>query len=595
MRQPFILCSSVLLAVAVPRTALAATWYVSPTGTATSAAACATRATPCTLASSASGALAGDTVVLMDGLYKTSLYVTATGTSAAWLTYKADECATPILEGAGPGPMADNESSGVGSADAQYVRFQGIVVRGFNIGFGNGWAGGVDSDELSNGHWEIENCISYSNGRTGFTFFSAEGFSLKNSISAHNGSSQVHAWSSGVTLFEASGSSNKVEGTISFENTDAERHTDGSGFIVDEESNGSTFINNIAFGNAGSCFRLTRSSGTKFINNTCYHNSQFGSKATGPTNPGEIYFTNGGVTQQNVSFMNNVIVGTGQAPAGATPIQNQPTSGWSNNVVTTGAVTLFADPGGTNPNFTPAAGATDLLGKGASGAGVPTNDIGFDPKCLVKRTPVMVGSVAAESWWQYDVDIDYIKSIGGVAKCFNGGARPANDIGSYKMGAVTTVAAGSCKPPVDGGGGAGGSAAGGAASMGGTSATAGTTSTGGVSAGGTDGTVGGSGSMTAGNGSSSGGSAPNSSGGSVGDGTGNSANAASGAAADAAGCGCRLVSEGGGSRPLRGLGLLGLTRLGPARVQTSTLRAVNFYLRRVIRIAALGNSNRSVA
>jgi MYXO-CTERM domain-containing protein len=574
MKQSFIFCPLVVASALLAPSLRAATWYVSPTGTGTSAAACASRATPCSLSSSASGAAAGDTVVLMDGVYKSSLYVTTTGTSAAWLTYKADECATPILEGAGPGPMADDQSGGVGSSVAEYVRFQGIVVRGWNIGFGNGWAGGVDSDEASNGHWEIENCISYSNGRSGFSFFSAEGFSLKNSISAHNGSSQVHSWSSGVTLFEAAGTANRVETTVSFENTDAERHTDGSGFIVDEESNGATFINNIAFGNAGSCFRLTRSSGTKFINNTCYRNSQFGSTATGPTNPGEIYFTNGGVTQQGVSFMNNVIVGTGQAPAGSTPIQNQPPTGWSNNVVTTAAVTFFTDAAGTNPNFVPTAAATDLIGKGATGTGVPATDIGLDPKCLVKRTPVMVGDVARESWWQYDIDIEYIKSIGGVAKCFNGGARAGTpDIGAYKTGAVTTKAAGSCVAPVDPG--TGGSGSGGAAGVGGSgaggasggpnaagaSATAGATSASGAAAGGTGNAAGGAVSA-AGVGSSSGGAAPGSSGGAAVSGNGTASPAAGGAPAlDDGGCGCRLAPQRRGPRSFAALGLLGLGML----------------------------------
>ena len=287
----------------------AATLYVSPTGTAETG--CETRANPCTLASAAATAVAGDTVVLMDGVYKEPLYVSNSGTASAWITFKADECATPIIEGSGAGPNDDIQDSGVHSTTAQYVRFVGLVARGWNIGFGNGWAGGVDSTEVSNGHWDIEYCISYSNGRTGFTFFSAEGFRLKNSISAHNGSSRLHAWSSGVTLFEATGT-NVVEGNISFENTDAERSTDGSGFIVDEASNNATFVNNLAFGNSGSCLRMTDSSGTRFINNTCYRNSQFGSAATGPTNPGELYFTNRGVTVQGVTFMNNVIVGTGK-------------------------------------------------------------------------------------------------------------------------------------------------------------------------------------------------------------------------------------------------------------------------------------------
>ena len=257
-----------------------------------------------------------------------------------------------------------------------------------------------------------------------------------------------------MTLFEATGT-NLIEGNVSFENTDGERHTDGSGFIVDEGSNGATFVNNIAFGNSGSCLRLTKSSGTKFVNNTCYRNSQFGSMATGPTNPGELYFTNGGVTVQGVTFTNNVIVGTGQAPAGSQPIQNQPTSGWSNNVVTTGTPTFFTAPTGTNPSFVPASGDTMLTGKGATGSAVPTADIGLDPKCIVKRTPIMVGQVARVSTWQYDVDIDYIKSIGGVAKCFNPKARSGTpDIGAYRPGTVTTAMPGSCvAPPITGAGG----------------------------------------------------------------------------------------------------------------------------------------------
>jgi parallel beta-helix repeat protein len=283
MKIILVSCSGLLAVVAVARSTSAATLYVSPTGTAQSG--CTTRSYPCSLASAASTAVAGDIVVLMDGVYREPLFVQNSGTASAFITFRADECATPIIEGPGVGPDADNQDNGVGSTTAEYVRFIGLVARGWNIGFGNGWAGGVDSDEVSNGHWEIEHCISYSNGRTGFTFFSAEGFRLKNSISAHNGSSRVHSWSSGVTLFEATGT-NVIEGNVSFENTDAERNTDGSGFIVDEASNGVTFFNNIAFGNSGSCLRLTDSSGTRFINNTCYRNSQFGSSATGPSNPG---------------------------------------------------------------------------------------------------------------------------------------------------------------------------------------------------------------------------------------------------------------------------------------------------------------------
>lgn len=629
MRHCILACSSLMAALSFATAGRAATFFASPTGTA-SPPDCTTRANPCSLATAASGAMAGDVVNLMDGVYNEPLFVANTGTSSAWITFQADECATPILEGEGVGPAADSQTSGVQSTAGEYLRFKGIVARGWNIGFGNAWAGGVDSDEESNGNWEIENCVSYSNGRTGFTFFSASDFTLKRSISAHNGSSTAQAWSSGVTLFEAEGTL-LVEGNLSFENTDRERRTDGSGFIVDEESNGATFVNNLAFGNAGSCFRLTRSSGTKFINNTCYHNSQFGSQATGPTNPGEIYFTNGGVTTQNVNFMNNVIVGTGQSPAGSTPIQNQPSSGWTDNVVTTGSVNYFTAPTATNPSFVPAASATNLIGQGTSGNGAPTTDLGFDPKCLTKRTPVMVGQVARETWWQYDIDIDYIKSIGGVAKCFNPGTRSgAPDIGAYKAGTVTTATVGACVPPpipmggtggmpgVAGMPGTGGTAGasvsggmGGTMDAGGAPATGGAVATGGVPAvGGADpgagapavggavatggvggtagagmasggapaaagvggaGVLGGAGPQGAGGAGAvgTGGSAPSAgapaTGGSVGAGASGSVGDGTAEAQEPAGCGCRLAPEPSRTKWIAALGLFGVGVLGLGR------------------------------
>ncbi len=72
--------------------------------------------------------------------------------------------------------MSLTDDVGVYSSTAEYVRFVGIVSRGWNEGFGNGWVGGTDAGASSNGHLEIDDCISYSNGRTGFTFFSASGF-----------------------------------------------------------------------------------------------------------------------------------------------------------------------------------------------------------------------------------------------------------------------------------------------------------------------------------------------------------------------------------------------------------------------------------
>lgn len=556
-----------LFALLVATPAHAVDWYVSPAG---ASPACPTRDTPCSLATAAANAVAGDTVYLTSGSYQASVYVANSGTAAAPITFKADTCATPIIESLKD--VDADQTTGVHSEKGEYLVFDGIVVRGWSTGFGNRWADGTNSTEVSNGHWTIRNCISYSNGRTGFTFFSAPDFMLENSISAHNGTSTAHSWSSGVTLFEATGK-NLVQGVVSFENTDEQNHTDGSGFIVDEESNGASFINNIAFGNSGSCFRLTKSTGTVFVNNTCYHNAQFGSQATGPTNPSELYFTNAGVTIQNVNFKNNIIVGTGTAPAGSQAIQNQPTSGWTTNLVSVGSTTLFTAPDGTNPDFTLAAGATTAIGKGTAGAGTPTTDIGFDPKCIVKRTPKMFGMVAALPRWQYDIDIDYVIGKGGVAKCFNAGTRSGTpDIGAYKSGAVATAT--SCTPApvgtgVIGAGGAGGAAgagSGGSANTAGTGPVAGASggatlpAGGATAAGGAPGTGGAASSNTAGSGpvvATAGGVGASA-------GSGTSATPPASGSNDSSGCGCRTASSRSSDLP-RALGLFGFVAFAIAR------------------------------
>jgi MYXO-CTERM domain-containing protein len=570
---------------------------VSPTGTATSG--CPTRDVPaCDLGAAAANAVAGDTVILTDGVYQRGIWVANSGTADAWITFKADDCSMPVIQGPGVGPMEDNQDTGVGSDKAQYVRFIGIVSRGWSTGFGNGWTGNVAQD--SNGNWEIINCIGDWNGRTGFTFFSASNFRVKNSISAHNGSSVAHSWSSGMTLYSAGGT-NVIEGNVSFENMDAEQHTDGSGFIVDESSNNATFVNNVAFRNGGSCLRLTRSSGTKFINNTCYHNAQ-DSMDQGPTNPGEIYFTaaTDNSTVTNVQFVNNALVNTGTGP-GADAVLGQPTTGWSNNAVKPGTVAWFT---GAETDYTLASGAmADLVGKGTA-SGAPMTDIGFDPKCLTKTAPTPIGMMAKASWWQHSIDYDYIKSIGGVASCFNPKARSGTpDIGAYANGAVTTKAVGNCTPPppppppVSTGGAAG---MGGISGAGGANPGAGTGGTG-VSAGGAPGTggtgnpaagapaTGGTGVLTGGAaGMATGGGAPNGTGGTgspaagsgtvatggtnTGAGGATGSGAAGGAPAtggsssagggndgdDKSGCGCRVGGDAPNGGVVAALGALGV-------------------------------------
>jgi MYXO-CTERM domain-containing protein len=627
MRKAIVLGSSLLAWLGLASTAQAATWYVSPTGTATCG--CATRDIPCDLAAAAAGAVAGDTVILMDGVYKKQLYIANSGTASAWITFKADDCSTPIIEGPGVAPDADNQDSGVSSTTATYVKLDGIVSRGWSTGFGNGWTGSKTPD--SNGNWDIENCIGDMNGRTGFTFFSAQGFTLRHSISGHNGSSTAHSWSSGVTLYASPGG-DIIDSNVSFENMDAEKHTDGSGFIADESSHGATFVNNLAFGNGGSCLRLTKTNSTKFINNTCYHDAQ-DSADSAPDDPDEVYFTNAPSDTTNftgISFVNNVLVALGSGH-GLKASNYTPTSGWSNNVTATGSVTYFTGAEGTHPDFTPTSGAS-FTSQGTL-TGAPMSDLGFDPKCLVRRSPTMIGMMAKASWWQYSVDYDYIKSIGGVAKCFNPKVRmDPPGVGSY-FGAPTASATG-CMPPTTGGsgmgsvctgaagmggmgsggsagsatvaGGAGGitstggtgnpgagmsSVGGSSMSAGGVTATGGTTMTGaggtgtggtGTGGTGTGGTgTGGTGATTTAGGSAgtgtlgTGGSGTGTGGSSAGGtpsagGTGTGSGATGGGAESApSGCGCRVAAPTSSAASLAGFGLFGLSLLGLRRRRQS--------------------------
>src|SRR5262249_49656344 len=121
---------------------------------------------------------------------------------------------------------------------------------------------------------------------------------------------------------------------------------------------------------------------------------------------------------------------------------------WANNqVVNSGSVSFFTGADGNNPDFTLASGSM-LAGKGGTGSDVPTTDVGFDPKCLTKKAPTPIGMMASASFWQYSIDYDYIKSIGGVAKCFHAKTRSGTpDIGAYANGSVTTATAGSCTAP----------------------------------------------------------------------------------------------------------------------------------------------------
>ncbi len=421
MRQAIVFCAPLLASLATVSLASATTYYAKPGGTGTTCGA----TTECSLGTAAGKAGAGDTVILRDGNYgKTSLSPPNSGNSSAWITFQADAGATPIIDGAG-----------VGSSTSQYLRFIGIVSR-YNQygGFGNGYSAACA--QAQNGNMQYINCIADGNGINGIAHYCAGGLLIQQSILAHNGNG-TSSWSSAVNLYGVTGgtSSNIVRETVSFDTIDTSsthsstgKATDGSGFILDEYSQGATFLNNIGFENGGSCIRLTNSSNSLIVNNTCYGN---GKDPLALYND-EILYSDA-ASRTGASLINNVIVVT---TTGKNAIGNGTGVTQTNNVTNAPTSAFVSVPGAANIDFNLTSSATTLIDKGTT-SNAPTNDIGFDPKCIKQGT--LSGSslpswlTTPPSWWTYVIDYAYIQQIGGVASCFNPRTRTAvPDIGAFE-------------------------------------------------------------------------------------------------------------------------------------------------------------------
>jgi MYXO-CTERM domain-containing protein len=613
MKRQVICCATLLAILTALSPANAATYYAKPGGSGSTCGA----TNECSVGTAAGKASAGDTVILRDGNYgKSSLSPANSGNESAWITFQADENATPIFEG-----------GGVGNSTSQYIKYIGIVSR-YNQygGFGNGWIASCNNNtSTSNGYLQYINCIADGNGINGIAHYCATGLLIQQSILAHNGNG-ADSWSSAVNLYGVTGgtSANIVRETVSFDTIDTSsthsssgKATDGSGFILDQGSQGATFINNVGFENGGSCIRLTNSANSMIVNNTCYGN---GKDPLALYND-EILYSDA-TSRTGASLLNNVIVVT---TTGKSAIGNASGITQASNVTNATASSFVGVPGAANVDFNLTSSAATLVDKGGT-SNAPTSDIGFDPKCIKQGTlsgsnlPSWLSPSSLPSWWTYVIDYAYIQQQGGVAKCFGPRTRTgAPDIGAFEYngspgtggtpgiggtpgtggspgtgGATATggvIASGGATPT---GGTTSAAATGGKAGTGGMNATGGSVvgtaaggatakggaqgAGGGLNAGGSLGITGGTTAATGGA-LASGGDAVGSGGsaGTAGDPGTENAGGAGGTitSTNSGGCSCRVVGQPPSSRSMAGLGVLGLMLVGRLRRRGAIHRALH--------------------
>lgn len=414
----------------------AATYYVSPSGSASAAGTA--RSAPTTPASALGKVNGGDIVVFLDGVYTQAAFLSRSGTAGSPITLRADDGAVPIFRGNGSG-----NGSGIGAiANISHYVIDGLWFENWGSGgLEVGWTVNVDN-------LVIRNCVADMNLRAGFSPFRTSNLTFERNIASRNGWGPS-SWSSNVNIWGVRGTNNVVRGNVSFHGVDtSSAQSDGNGFILDVTLAGGTalFENNVAFLNGGSCISVTDSGSAQLIGNTCYANSQRAASYMDELNMGNtcrgltdgIPINQTPFTFTNLVVRNNALIPTLAGKDGINVYNNSPCGGGtsytqSGNHVQNGGGALFENAAAAD--FRPKAGSA-LIDKVAHGTTFGS-DIGFDPKCIKLETDATKQKYA---YWTFAPDLAYMKSIGGIRACFAPRTRPqgANqEIGAYEL--VTTT------------------------------------------------------------------------------------------------------------------------------------------------------------
>jgi len=393
------------------------TRYVAPNGRASQAG---SKDSPWDLATAASNAKAGDVVELADGVYAGQfLCLSRSGTAVRPITFRAADGAVPVLEG-GPG----NARAGIDASTVVHdIVLEGLWLRqwrysGVAISWSHHGASGIT----------VRHCVADDNQQAGISLYWARRITIEENISSRNGWGP-DSWSScNFDIFAPQGGDNAIRGNVAFHGIDTSAaSSDGNGFILDLsiDKGSALFENNLGFLNGGACISVTDSRGARLVNNTCFHNAQrtaaeFEFDDTCRAVVEGIPVNGNDYVLHDALFANNVAVGDTGKRTFAKHTCKAKSTAWvtsavQGNIFVTGDGTAeFADPGARDFRLK---ADSSLVGQAPS-IGTPARDIGFDPRCIKAQ------SAQRYPFWTNAPDETYIRSIGGIAKCWSPVARP---------------------------------------------------------------------------------------------------------------------------------------------------------------------------
>ena len=275
----------------------AATYYVSPTGTASNSGTL--ESAPTTLSEGCNKIVAGDVLILLNGTYNVvrEQYVYQKGSATGnWITIKAKNKGGAVIVG-----------TSTYYADAYAVFYlygcKRVIVDGIVTKHNSGSQDQVPGIRVSNAsdYVTIRNCTSYDNGAAGITSEGSDHIIFEDNV-VYGNCKRNAINTSGLSMYrqkDLSGPANEYWGCImrrnicfnnqcdlpySYNGESFPSPTDGNGIIIDyfdySDASNTAYSkkvlleNNLCYNNGGKGIQIYKSSKVLARNNTIYHNNR---------------------------------------------------------------------------------------------------------------------------------------------------------------------------------------------------------------------------------------------------------------------------------------------------------------------------------